>query len=143
MWAEGEQGDQDGAPTCTKYVRPGGTLTLSSILVLRAASAHDLSPHPAGDMGYMLDPQTAPCGQTVPLGVDVILCDRAEGGRVAATGLHTQEEGWESASGPQNRGLKMLVTQRSGSSQLFSGGEEDTEVATSCSSSGEPGTVAP
>lgn len=116
---------------------------MSLILVLRATSAHNLSPHPAGNMGYMLAPQTAPCGQTVPLGVDVILCDRAEGGCVAATGLHTQEEGWESASGPQNRRLKMLVTRRSGSSRLFSGEEEDTEVATSCSSSGEPGTVAP
>ena len=83
---------------------------MSSILVLRVASAHDLSPHPAGDMGYMLVPQTAPCGHTVLLGVAIILWDGAKGGCVAATGLHTQKEGWESASGSQNHVLKMLVT---------------------------------
>ena len=89
---------------------PGGPLTLSSVLVLRVASAHDLSLHPAGDMGYMLVPQTAPCGHTVLLHVDIILWDGAKCGCVAATGLHTQEEGWESASGSQNHVLKMLVT---------------------------------
>ena len=83
---------------------------MSSVLVLRVASAHDLSLHPAGDMGYMLVPQTAPCGHTVLLHVYIILWDGAKCGCVAATGLHYQEEGWESASGSQNHVLKMLVT---------------------------------
>lgn len=116
---------------------------MSSILVLRATRVHDLSPHPAGDMGYVPVPQAVPCGQTVLLDVDVTLWDGVEGGCVAATGLHTQKEGWKTASGPQNRELRMLVTRRSASSQLFSREEEDTAVATSCSSSRGPGRVAP
>lgn len=116
---------------------------MNSILVLRATRACELSLHPAGNMEYVPVPQAAPCRQMVLLDVDITLWDGVEGGRVAATGLRTQEEGWKTASGLQNGELRMLVTRRSASSQLFSREGEDTAVAASCSSSEEPGRVAP
>lgn len=41
---------------------------------------------------------------------DVTLQDGVEGDLPDATGLHTQEEGWKSTSGPQNCLLWMLIT---------------------------------
>ena len=50
----------------------------------------DLPLHPTGGVGYMM------------VSPDVTLQDGVEGDLPDATGLHTQEEGWKSAYGPQN-----------------------------------------